>query len=112
LLAAFRVSRRVSLLATAAVGASGIVLVNSFFVWPKLLAASFALAAVGLVLRPTGRTPGAFVIAASLSALAYLSHGGVAFLLIPLGAAFGAAVVRLPRGSGRTIAWSALCAGL
>ena len=111
LLVSFRVSRRVLLLATVAVGASGIVVVNTFFVWPKLLAAGFALAAVALVLRPT-RTPGTLVMAAALSALAYLSHGGVAFMALPLAAAFGVAVVRLPTARLRTIALSGLCAAL
>ncbi|WP_456826062.1 hypothetical protein [Cellulomonas sp. P5_E12] len=81
-LAARRASAAVALGACAA---TGVIVVNTFYVWPKLLAAAFALTSLAVVLRrPGARAPAQYGLAALLAALAYLSHGGVAFLLAPV----------------------------
>jgi len=65
-----------------------VAIVHGFFVWPKLLAAAFALAALALVLAPEWerwrRDPWVGGLFAALCALSYLSHGGTIFLLLPL----------------------------
>lgn len=72
---------------------SGFVLVNTFFVWPKLLAAAYTLGALALVwkrkARPIAATSTwAAALCGVLVALAMLSHGGAVF-------AFMGAVVTL-----------------
>lgn len=65
---------------------SGFFLQNSIFTWPKLSAAAFACGAfAGWVFPPPGaRRMTATLAGAVLAALAWLSHGGVAFSFIVL----------------------------
>lgn len=77
--------RSVRALMIAGAAASGQVLLNSFFIWPKLLAAAFTLAALAFVLdRSTESTVMRLSFASVAAALGYLSHGGVVFALIPV----------------------------
>jgi hypothetical protein len=88
LLRAARLGRRVRGLAMIAAMVSDIAIVHGFYVWPKLIAAAFVLAAVAMVVSPEWkrwvRDPRAAVLFAALCALGMLSHGSSAFLLIPL----------------------------
>ena len=90
LLSAARVSRRVRSLAMAATLLCDVAIVNGFFVWPKLLAASFVLAALALVVAPREpalrSSPWTMVLLGALAGLAFLSHGSSVFGLIPLAA--------------------------
>jgi hypothetical protein len=69
---------------------SGFVFINSFYVWPKLLAAAFMLAFSALLLSPdllrdiTSR-PSKAALGGALLAFALLAHGGAAFSVIGLG---------------------------
>lgn len=88
LLCAARLDPLAKGLAICAALASDIAIVHGFFVWPKLLAAAFVLAALALVVserwpRLRGSPAGAALFAA-LCALAMLAHGSSAFALIPL----------------------------
>ncbi len=88
LLIAGRVGRTTRVLVMLTLLTSGLVLVNGFFVWPKLLPAAMLLAAAALVATPQWREVrggawGAFLVG-SLLALALLGHGGSAFMAIPL----------------------------
>jgi hypothetical protein len=73
----------VVLLATAT---TGVVFVNSVFVWPKMLAAGFAIAALAVLVSraPADRWRHADVLIAVLCGLSFLSHGGTAFALLAL----------------------------
>jgi hypothetical protein len=106
LLVATRVSRRTISLVVVAALLSDVAIVNSFFVWPKLLAAAFVLAGLALVAAPgespLRRRPLTIVLLGVLVALAFLSHGTAVFGLISL------AVVVLWRGLPN---WRWLCAG-
>jgi hypothetical protein len=88
LLRAARLGRRARALAMIAAMVSDIAIVHGFYVWPKLIAAAFVLAAVAMVFSPEwkrwARDPRAAVLFAALCALGMLSHGSSAFLLIPL----------------------------
>jgi hypothetical protein len=88
LLRATGLSRRARGLAMIAAAVSDIAIVHGFYVWPKLIAAAFVLAAAAMVLSPEwkrwARDPRAAVLFAALFALGMLSHGSSAFLLIPL----------------------------
>jgi hypothetical protein len=90
LLIAARVTRWTRSLAMVAVLVSDVVLMNGFFVWPKLLGASLVLAALALVVVPGQSTlrshPLTVVLLGALAGLAYLSHGTSVFGLIPLAA--------------------------
>lgn len=68
---------------------------NSIYVWPKLLAAGFAISAISLLLYnnhdrelKSGITPFDWSLIATLLALALLAHGSIIFTLIPLGIYF------------------------
>lgn len=106
LLIAARVTRRTRALAMVALLVSDVVLMNGFFVWPKLLGASLVLAALALVVVPgqsTLRThPLTVVLLGALAGLAFLSHGTSVFGLIPL------AVIALWKGLP---SWRWLAAG-
>ncbi|MCW2987905.1 MAG: hypothetical protein JWM24_843 [Solirubrobacterales bacterium] len=106
LLTAARVSNRTRSLTMIAAFLSDVTILNGFFVWPKLLAAAFALAALALVVAPGGSPlkarPWTTVLLGALVALAYLSHGSAVFALIPL------AVVAIRRGMPH---WRRLAAG-
>jgi len=75
------------LVALAAV-VSDLGIVHAFFVWPKLIAAAFLLAALALVLSEDWsrlrRRPWAGALFAALCALAFLAHGSSAFFVLPL----------------------------
>lgn len=76
--------RRPALVAVLFTGASGSVLVNTVFTWPKLLSAGFVLAALALAVDlrgRTGRSTAPLTAIAMLSALALLSHGAGLFAL-------------------------------
>jgi len=75
-------------LAILAATVSDVAIVHGFFVWPKLIATAFLLAALALVLsagwerwRRDARVAGLF---AALCALAMLAHGSSAFAIVPL----------------------------
>jgi hypothetical protein len=87
-LCAARLRPKTRSLAIVAAMVSDVAIVHGFFVWPKLIAATFLLAAAALVISPEWvrwrrdlRVAGLF---ACLCALAMLSHGSSAFALVPL----------------------------
>lgn len=88
LLLAAGLSRRGRALAIIAALVSDIAILNGFYVWPKLLAAGFLLAAAAMVFSADWkrwvRDPRAGALFAALCALAMLAHGSSAFLLVPL----------------------------
>jgi hypothetical protein len=88
LLVAARVSARVRALAMTAALLSDVAIVNAFFVWPKLLAAAFVLAALALVVSKREdelrAAPATTVLLGVLCGLSFLSHGSSVFGLIPL----------------------------
>lgn len=59
--------------------ATGAIFVNTIYVWPKMLAGAFALAALAVVLEG-----GSVVLVVALAGLGFLSHGAVAFSLVAL----------------------------
>jgi hypothetical protein len=87
-LVAARLRARTRALAMFAVLLCDVAIVHGFFVWPKLIAAAFLLAALALVISPAwerGRLDlrlGALV--GALLALAMLAHGSSIFGVIPL----------------------------
>lgn len=88
-LQSFQVDRRAAALALGVTLFSGFVFVNTFFVWPKLLAAAFLLTLTAYLHEiEQGRVKagiGASGMAGSLAAFALLAHGGSAFGLLGLG---------------------------
>ncbi len=90
LLAAARVSPRTRSLAMVATLVSDVAIVNSFYVWPKLIGAAFILAALALVAAPRASTlkeqPWTMVLIGALAGLALLSHGTGTFGLVPIAA--------------------------
>ena len=70
----------------AAMALSGFFLQNTTYTWPKLSSAAFACGAFGLIaFRPTSAAPRTHAVwSAALAALAWLSHGGVAFSFLAL----------------------------
>lgn len=90
LLAAARVGRVTRALVAATVLLSPLVLVNGFFVWPKLLPAAFLLAAAALVATPlwdqVRRSPWGAVLFAALCGFAMLGHGASVFGVLALAA--------------------------
>jgi hypothetical protein len=91
LLAGWGLDRRLIALTLAACLLTGFTFLNTFFVWPKLLAAAYVLAAAALLLTEKRaelqRSPFVAALAGTLVALAMLAHGGSAFALIGLGIA-------------------------
>jgi len=87
-LCAARLTPRTRGLVMLAAIVSDVAIVNSFFVWPKLIAAAFALAALAMVLSPDWtrcrRDPRAGALFAALCALALLAHGSSVFFILPL----------------------------
>ena len=65
---------------------TGFVLVSDVYVWPKMLAGTFALGALAIVvsLDETDRRPLGWILAVTLAALSMLAHGGTIFALIAL----------------------------
>ena len=88
-LQSFQVDRRAAAMALGVALFSGFVFNNTFFVWPKLLAAAFLLALFAFWHEiEQGRVKagtGAYWLAGSLGAFALLAHGGSAFGLLGLG---------------------------
>jgi hypothetical protein len=88
LLRAAGLGRNLRALAIVAAMVSDVAIVNTFYVWPKLIAAAFTLAAAAMVLAPQwkqwAREPATGVLFAALCALAMLSHGSSIFLLFPV----------------------------
>ncbi|HEX9967902.1 MAG TPA: hypothetical protein VGB06_08140, partial [Solirubrobacterales bacterium] len=88
LLVAARIPPLARGLAIVAALVSDVAIVHGFFVWPKLIAAAFVLAALAMVVSErwprTRREPWAAALFAALCALAMLAHGASAFALIPL----------------------------
>lgn len=80
-----KVTRSVAMLAAMI---SDVAIVHGFFVWPKLIAAAFLLAALALILSPEWqrdrRDPKVAVLIGGLLALSMLSHGSSVFGVIPL----------------------------
>ncbi len=78
-------TRRVAMLAAMV---SDIAIVHGFFVWPKLIAAAFLLAALAVILSPEWRRgrrdPLVAALIGGLLALAMLSHGSSIFGVVPL----------------------------
>lgn len=70
----------------AVMGLAGFFLQNTTFTWPKLSAAAFACAAFILWtrIRPATQRRDDVVVGAGFAALAWLSHGGVAFSYLAL----------------------------
>lgn len=88
LLGALKVGRVTKALAMLSVLLSGLVFVNGFFVWPKLLPAALLLAAAALMLSPLwdevrSRLWGGALVAA-LCGLAMMGHGSSVFGIIGL----------------------------
>lgn len=67
------------------VACTGFTLLNSTYVWPKLLAGAYGLL-TGVILIDTNKPlqPRLFVLAAVSAALGWLAHGGVMFSLLAL----------------------------
>lgn len=86
LLTAFSINSRALTLALAVSFFSGFVFLNSFFVWPKLLAATYVICLFALLFTPKfdllRRNNSAAVLAGLLLALALLAHGGSAFAVL------------------------------
>lgn len=94
LLVAARVGRTTRALTMLVVLVSDLAIVNGFFVWPKMLAAAFLLAATALVVTPRWadlrQSAGGAALLAALIALAMLAHSASVFGVISL-LVFGAA---------------------
>jgi hypothetical protein len=85
--------RRRSAVAILVIAASGFLLFNSTFVWPKLLAGGFVLMAAVLLLdRSAPRSAPIVGLAAAAIALGWLAHGAAAFSVVML-----ALLLLLPR---------------
>ena len=97
LLTAFGLDRRAVTLALAVCLFSGFVFLNSFYVWPKLLAAAYILSALAILITPKAallkNSKTLCIVTGALIALSMLSHGGSAFAFI--GAALTAPVLRI-----------------
>jgi hypothetical protein len=74
------------LVAVLATTLTGFVLVSDVFVWPKMLAGTFALGAIAIVLSldETDRRPLGWILAVTLATLSMLAHGGTIFALVAL----------------------------
>jgi hypothetical protein len=87
-LCAARLTPRTRGLVALAAIVSDIGIIHAFFVWPKLIAAAFALAALALVLSPDWkrwcRDLRVATLFAALCGLAMLAHGSSAFFILPL----------------------------
>ena len=68
---------------SAVVALSPIAIFNGVYVWPKLLAAAFALMTLAVIIDPDS-TRHRLAIPAALAALSLLSHGGTMFFLLAL----------------------------
>jgi hypothetical protein len=95
-LVAARLRARTRALAMFAAIVSDVAILHGFFVWPKLIAAAFLLAALAVVISPAWERGRADLrvaaLVGALLALAMLSHGSSVFGVIPL------AILALYRG--------------
>jgi hypothetical protein len=98
LLVAMRVRASTRALIAVTLLLSDVVIVNGFFVWPKLLAAAYLLAAAAFILSERWgadrRDLRSAALVSALLGFALLSHGGSIFAFIPL--AVAAAVRGVP----------------
>jgi hypothetical protein len=87
LLREFRLSSQRASAWTVLLGFTGFFLLNTVFAWPKLSAAAFGLGVFGLLFGEARiKIPVSYFIFGGLfAALAWLSHGGIAFSFLPLG---------------------------
>jgi hypothetical protein len=85
LCAAARFRRTTLAVAMAAAGMSGFFLLNTAFVWPKLLAGALSLVSIAALVasRREGWTTQRTALAAASGCLAILSHAGAAFTILP-----------------------------
>lgn len=87
-LVAAKLRARTRALAMLAAMVSDVAILHGFFVWPKLIAAAFLLAALALAISPDWsrqrRDPWVGGLIGALLALAMLSHGSSVFGVIPL----------------------------
>jgi hypothetical protein len=109
LLIAFDVDHRAITLVLAVTLFTGFIFLNSFFVWPKLLAAAYMLGFSAMLLpasmaRRAPENMGYCVIAGALLSFGLLSHGGSAFALMGLVVALFFRGWCLPLRSAATIA--------
>jgi hypothetical protein len=88
LLCAARLTPRTRGLVASAAIVSDVGIVHAFFVWPKLIAAAFMLAALAMIVSDDWprlrRNPLAGALFAALCGLAMLAHGSSAFFILPL----------------------------
>ncbi len=87
----FGTARRVIRLVVVVCFFSGFTFLNSFYVWPKLLAASFIVPALGFLLSQKGRSqlhnnPSVASLVGALLAFGLLAHGGSAFAIAGIAA--------------------------
>ena len=96
LLRALAIGNRLALAVIALLAPTGFVLMNAFFVWPKLLSAGYLCAAAGVLFGSRQRSSG--LIAGALAGLGLLAHGGAFFAVsaLLLVALFSTARARLP----------------
>ncbi len=113
LLISFELDKRAVALTSSVCVFSGFVFLNSFYVWPKLLAAAYTLGLFAILLG--GRfgvtrleATALSVLAGALAAFGLLAHGGTMFALLALG--FTILILRV-RVSLRSLAISALTLG-
>lgn len=85
LCAALGLTRRATAIALAGGALSGFFLLNTAYVWPKMLAGALALVALAALLaaRRDGWTRPRTLLAMAGACLALLSHAGAAFTLLP-----------------------------
>ena len=107
-LVAARVDRRAIALVLAATVFSGFAIVNTFYVWPKLLAAGFTMVALALLITDEWRTARSKAVAGMAAGLdvgwGMLSHPGTAFVLV--GAGLTMLILR------RKVSWRFAAAGV
>jgi hypothetical protein len=88
LLCAARLTPRTRGLVALAAIVSDVGIIHAFFIWPKLIAAAFLLAALAMVLSDDWirlrREPLAAALFAALCGLAMLAHGSSVFFILPL----------------------------
>ncbi len=86
---AWRIQRPAAPLGIAVAATSGFALVNTFYVWPKLLPAAYLVLLVAILLDPgfsQMRSRGTWALAAGgLAGCAMLGHEGSAFALVAIG---------------------------
>lgn len=104
LLIACRIGRKLTALVIVTCLFSGFIFVNSFFVWPKLLAAAFTLGFFAIVFSKElpsspAETKIRFATAGALLSLGLLSHGGTVFGIIGAALVILAIRRRLPLAS-------------